>query len=300
MYNLLRRQEKTHHMQPCDMALMFPLKTYQKQETETWLDNNLSRVVPPYLVSKLSGLSCKIAATMSTSVNAFQNSGLCSCRQFIFRDQTLQFIASMMIKITMQPMNQWFSVSLVTQNAVSQLQALPYDHLTSDLSHYLDKEKLWTRDKTQGWQHECNNLFTRPGKFSDVPQCHRNKGGSKKARTLLQKQKSGKKTKKTKARFVSDSVHGSCLGRMSVHSQSRRTPLILQTLSVCCALVPIPKVSTNNNGSIVWTATAGPRTLWGSRSTACDQHVQQLTRKKISYFVLSNTLKTEELSRLFS
>jgi hypothetical protein len=59
-------------MQPLNVGFMFPLKAYYGQEIETWLANNPNRVVTPYLVSMLFSLAYKKAATMETSVNAFQ------------------------------------------------------------------------------------------------------------------------------------------------------------------------------------------------------------------------------------
>jgi hypothetical protein len=45
----------THTMQPLDVGIMKPLKTYYAQEIETWLGSNPGRVVASFVGCKLFG-----------------------------------------------------------------------------------------------------------------------------------------------------------------------------------------------------------------------------------------------------
>jgi hypothetical protein len=139
----------SHRMQPLDVGSCFHQKhTYYWQEVETWLANNPNRVVTPYLVSKLFVLAYKKAVTMEISVSAFQKMDSTFAISLFSVTTTFQFIFSTKIRIIVQPMNQWLSLSLKTQNVLSLHQA-PH-HLTSDLSHDLDKEKFMNKGQNSG------------------------------------------------------------------------------------------------------------------------------------------------------
>ena len=76
----------THKIQPHDVGLMKPLKTYYVQEIKTWLGNNPGRVVTPFVVCKLSGPVYRGAATIEGSVNSFIKTGLFPFNRHLFRD----------------------------------------------------------------------------------------------------------------------------------------------------------------------------------------------------------------------
>ena len=76
----------THKIQPHDVGLMKPLKTYYVQEIATWLGNNPSRFVTPFVVCKLFGREYRGAATMEGSVNSLIKTGLFPCSRHLFQD----------------------------------------------------------------------------------------------------------------------------------------------------------------------------------------------------------------------
>jgi hypothetical protein len=112
------------------------------------LANNPNRVVTPYLVSNLFGLAYKKAAIMETSVNAFQKTGLYPSNQFIFHDHDFE------IHIQQEDQSHHAADELVIEpqpgNSKCSESTSSSHHLTSDLSHDLDKEKFMNKGQNAG------------------------------------------------------------------------------------------------------------------------------------------------------
>ena len=76
----------THKMQPLDVGLMKPQKTYYAQVIETWLDSNPARVVTSSVMCKFFELAYRRAETMKVSVNLFIKTVLSPCNRHTFQD----------------------------------------------------------------------------------------------------------------------------------------------------------------------------------------------------------------------
>ncbi|KAJ8932978.1 hypothetical protein NQ318_011195 [Aromia moschata] len=76
----------THKLQPLDVALMAPLKTYYCQEIENWLKSNPGRTVSPYQIASLLGKAYVRAASLEISINGFRKCGIIPFNRDIFRD----------------------------------------------------------------------------------------------------------------------------------------------------------------------------------------------------------------------
>lgn len=87
--------DSTHRMRPLDLEVLSPLETYFAQELETWLKNNLDRVVTKSIV-------CNRAASVEVSVNSFRKTGLFALNRNIFRRYEYEEIVSEETKSTQQ------------------------------------------------------------------------------------------------------------------------------------------------------------------------------------------------------
>lgn len=63
-------------MQPLDVAVMGPLKTYYCQEIENWVRANPGRVVSPYKIAGLLGKAYLRTASLEISINGFRKCGI--------------------------------------------------------------------------------------------------------------------------------------------------------------------------------------------------------------------------------
>jgi hypothetical protein len=73
-------------MQPLEVALMNPFKTYYAQETELWLKTHEGRVITHCQAVKLFGKAYARSATIEVGVNGFRKTGIFPFRPIFFRD----------------------------------------------------------------------------------------------------------------------------------------------------------------------------------------------------------------------
>ncbi|XP_066593618.1 uncharacterized protein [Prorops nasuta] len=76
----------THKLQPLDVSLMFPLKTYLDQALETWLNNHPGRSVTTFQVSKIFCEAYLKATTPCNAINGFRKTGIVPFNPEIFSD----------------------------------------------------------------------------------------------------------------------------------------------------------------------------------------------------------------------
>lgn len=81
----------SHKMQPLDRAFMSPFKTYYAQAIETWMKQNVGRVVTHYQIARLLGSAYNKSATVATAEHGFRVTGIFPLNRDVF--QPHEFVA---------------------------------------------------------------------------------------------------------------------------------------------------------------------------------------------------------------
>ncbi|KAK9701452.1 hypothetical protein QE152_g30598 [Popillia japonica] len=133
----------THRMQPLEIALYRPLKTYYGQACDRFMVNNPGKVITDRTIGHIFGEAYLKAATLEIAINRFQRTGIESYNPDIFSDIDFEPAC-----VSERPLSPW------------QIRALPkYDRPTSNtrkkqkcsiLTSTPVKEQLEQQEKEHG------------------------------------------------------------------------------------------------------------------------------------------------------
>lgn len=77
----------SHKMQPLDVAVMKPLKTYYSQECTQWMKNHPGRTITLKCIGEIFGKAYLRAAAPINAINSFKCTGIHPLNQYIFQDK---------------------------------------------------------------------------------------------------------------------------------------------------------------------------------------------------------------------
>ena len=76
----------THRMQPLDVGVMFPLKTFHDQSLQKWMNNNPGRAVTVFQIAEIFCESYLKACTQVNAISGIRRTGILPCNPDIFSD----------------------------------------------------------------------------------------------------------------------------------------------------------------------------------------------------------------------